>query len=393
MDRQGILMEQFQDEKPIHPKGTLRRSLERVGGLVVLIGGTALKFGFIFVKFFGFFISVAAYTLWFHSWTFALGFVLMILMHELGHVAEARRQGLKVSWPTFIPFFGAYVTIERAGLTPWKNALISLAGPFFGGAAAALVWAIGSARGSTQLEVLANIAFLLNAFNMLPIGFLDGGQTIARGARGVAHAAHPVRSRRADRGVRAGSGARTRDRRPLPRARGAARDRDARDAAERRRSVRWRTGDSSTSRTTSQDELRENTARIAEEFYEGFEAVERIDRPAVSIFGSARAPGGLGAYAAARETGKLFAEAGWAVITGGGPGVMEAANRGCREGGGLSVGFNIELPHEQHENPYLDISLDVPPLLRAQDDVREAGARASSSSPAASAPPTSSSSR
>jgi Zn-dependent protease len=178
MDRQGILMDQFQNEQPIHPKGGLRRSLERAGGLAVLIGGTALKWGFIFVKFFGFFISVAAYTLWFHSWTFALGFVLMILIHELGHVAEARHQGLKVSWPTFIPFFGAFVTIERAGLTPWKNALISLAGPFTGGAAAAIVWAIGSSRGSTQLEVLANIAFLLNAFNMLPIGFLDGGQTV-----------------------------------------------------------------------------------------------------------------------------------------------------------------------------------------------------------------------
>jgi Zn-dependent protease len=147
MDRQGILMDQFQNEQPIHPQGTLRRSLERAGGLAVLIGGTALKFGFIFVKF-------------------------------LGHVAEARHQGLKVSWPTFIPFFGAFVTIERAGLTPWKNALISLAGPFTGGAASAIVWVIGSARGSTQLEVLANIAFLLNAFNMLPIGFLDGGQTI-----------------------------------------------------------------------------------------------------------------------------------------------------------------------------------------------------------------------
>jgi Zn-dependent protease len=182
MDRQGILMDEFREEKPIHPQGTLRRSLERVGGLAVLIGGTALKWGFIFVKFFGFFISVAAYTLWFHSWTFALGFVLMILVHELGHVVEARHQGLKVSWPTFIPFFGAFVTIERAGLTPWKNALISLAGPFTGGAAAGVVWAVGSARDSTQLVVLANIAFLLNAFNMLPVGFLDGGQTV-RAAR------------------------------------------------------------------------------------------------------------------------------------------------------------------------------------------------------------------
>ena len=105
-------------------------------------------------------------------------------------------------------------------------------------------------------------------------------------------------------------------------------------------------------------ELRSHTERIAEEFLEGFEAVDRIDRPAVSIFGSARVAEGSMPYEAARATARLFGEAGWAVITGGGPGVMEAANRGCKEGGGLSVGFNIELPHEQHENPYLDISLE-----------------------------------
>jgi membrane-associated protease RseP (regulator of RpoE activity) len=175
-------MDEFRDEKPIHPKGTLRRSLERVGGVAIVIGGAVLKFGFIFVKFFGFFISVAAYSLWFKSWTFALGFVLMILVHEFGHMIEARRQGLKVSWPTFIPFLGAFVTIEKAGLTPWRNAMISLAGPFVGGLAAAAVWIVGEARGSTMLVVLANIAFLLNAFNMIPIGFLDGGQ-IAHAAR------------------------------------------------------------------------------------------------------------------------------------------------------------------------------------------------------------------
>jgi Zn-dependent protease len=157
----------------------VKKTLERIGGAIVVIGGTALKWGFVFVKFFGFFISVAAYTLWFHSWTFALGFVLMLLVHELGHAAEARRQGLQVSAPTFIPFLGAYVTIRHAGLSPWRNARISLAGPLFGGAAAAVVWAIGSARGSTMLVVLANIGFLLNAFNMLPIGFLDGG-SVAR---------------------------------------------------------------------------------------------------------------------------------------------------------------------------------------------------------------------
>jgi uncharacterized protein (TIGR00730 family) len=106
-----------------------------------------------------------------------------------------------------------------------------------------------------------------------------------------------------------------------------------------------------------QAELRAHTELIAQEFFDGFQAVERIDRPAVSVFGSARVAEGSFAYESARATAKLFGAAGWAVITGGGPGVMEAANRGCKEGGGLSVGFNIELPHEQHVNPYLDISL------------------------------------
>jgi len=95
---------------------------------------------------------------------------------------------------------------------------------------------------------------------------------------------------------------------------------------------------------------------IAAEFRAGFEAVAKIDRPAVTFFGSARVAADHPAYVAARTTGRLFAERGWAVITGGGPGVMEAGNRGAQEAGGLSVGFNITLPHEQYSNPYLDIS-------------------------------------
>ena len=103
--------------------------------------------------------------------------------------------------------------------------------------------------------------------------------------------------------------------------------------------------------------VRRHVARIAAEFRQGFEAVARIDRPAVSIFGSARVHDGDPVYRSARATGRRFAERGFAVVTGGGPGVMEAANRGARDGGGLSVGFNIELPHEQSSNPYLDLEL------------------------------------
>jgi uncharacterized protein (TIGR00730 family) len=96
---------------------------------------------------------------------------------------------------------------------------------------------------------------------------------------------------------------------------------------------------------------------IASEFLAGFQAVQRIGGPAVAIFGSARVADGSATYDAARETGRLFAEAGLAVVTGGGPGVMEAANRGAKEAGGVSVGFNIILPHEQGLNRYCDIGV------------------------------------
>ena len=108
---------------------------------------------------------------------------------------------------------------------------------------------------------------------------------------------------------------------------------------------------------TKTGDIDRHVAMIAAEFRMGFEAVARIDRPAVTIFGSARITAGHPDYLAAVETGRAFAREGFAVVTGGGPGIMEAANLGAREGGGLSVGFNIELPHEQGSNPYLDIEM------------------------------------
>jgi uncharacterized protein (TIGR00730 family) len=105
------------------------------------------------------------------------------------------------------------------------------------------------------------------------------------------------------------------------------------------------------------EDLTNDVAIIAAEFLGGFQKVLEIDRPAVSIFGSARVSEESAPYRDARVTAKLFAEAGFAVVTGGGPGVMEAANRGCKDGGGLSVGFNIELPHEQGLNPYCDVQM------------------------------------
>jgi uncharacterized protein (TIGR00730 family) len=97
--------------------------------------------------------------------------------------------------------------------------------------------------------------------------------------------------------------------------------------------------------------------RILSEFVEGFDALAQIG-PAITVFGSARVSEGDPAYDMAREIGRLLALEGYAVITGGGPGVMEAANRGCQEGGGLSVGCNIELPHEQSINAYVDLGVE-----------------------------------
>ena len=97
--------------------------------------------------------------------------------------------------------------------------------------------------------------------------------------------------------------------------------------------------------------------RILSEFVEGFDALADIGQ-AITVFGSARVMPGNPAYDLAREIGRLLALEGYAVITGGGPGVMAAANRGCQEGGGLSIGCNIELPHEQDINPYVDLGVE-----------------------------------
>jgi uncharacterized protein (TIGR00730 family) len=89
------------------------------------------------------------------------------------------------------------------------------------------------------------------------------------------------------------------------------------------------------------------------EFLRGFESFD-FDAPCVTVFGSARFEEGHPYYQLARDTGAALARSGYAVMTGGGPGIMEATNRGAREAGGLSLGCNITLPFEQKPNPYLD---------------------------------------
>ena len=101
----------------------------------------------------------------------------------------------------------------------------------------------------------------------------------------------------------------------------------------------------------------ERLQRVHRELEMGFGALEEVG-PAIAVFGSARTAEDHPEYAAARELGRRLGERGLAVITGGVPGTMEAANRGAREAGATSIGLTIELPFEQHSNPYLDISLE-----------------------------------
>ena len=104
----------------------------------------------------------------------------------MGHFFEARRQGLRASWPTFIPFLGAYVTIHGSRLNPWTNAQIALAGPLLGGRRRRRLLGDRRADGLEADEALGYAGFLINLINMIPVGFLDGG-VVWRSAKFLRH--------------------------------------------------------------------------------------------------------------------------------------------------------------------------------------------------------------
>jgi len=160
------------DYEPIQPRGTDWRGLMRkVTGPIVFLFGLLLKLGSL-AKFAAIFLAFGGYTLiW--GWQFALGVVVLILVHEMGHFVEAKREGLKPSWPVFIPFLGAYVKFTRGN--PWQTARVALAGPILGGLAGLAFYAAGEARHSDLLEALGYFGFFLNLLNLLPVGILDGG--------------------------------------------------------------------------------------------------------------------------------------------------------------------------------------------------------------------------
>ena len=123
-------------------------------------------------------VSIAAYA-WIWGWRFAVGFVFLLLIHELGHVLELRRQGIPASAPLFIPFLGAVVGMKQMPHNVWKEAQVALAGPIVGSLAAFGLWAAGEALDSELLVALAFTGFFLNLFNLIPVSPLDGGRAVA----------------------------------------------------------------------------------------------------------------------------------------------------------------------------------------------------------------------
>jgi Zn-dependent protease len=179
MDRERIVSE-YRDYDPIQPHGTnWRAAFRRLIGPVVAGGIAPAKWSFLLVKAGSIFIAVGAYALiW--GWKFGVGIVALILLHEMGHYLEAKREGLSPKLPIFVPFLGAYVQYTRGH--PWQTVKVAIAGPAFGGLAALVCYLIGRSQGSDLMLALAYFGFFLNLFNLLPFGILDGG-AVWRSAR------------------------------------------------------------------------------------------------------------------------------------------------------------------------------------------------------------------
>src|SRR5688500_18301955 len=123
-------------------------------------------------------VSIAAYALiW--GWSFAVGFVLLLLVHEMGHVVQLKREGIPASAPMFIPFLGAVVAMKRLPDDAAAEARVGLAGPVLGSLGALVPLGIYALTGDELFKALAFVGFFLNLFNLLPVLPLDGGRAMA----------------------------------------------------------------------------------------------------------------------------------------------------------------------------------------------------------------------
>ena len=134
-------------------------------GKLFLTGGTMI-------------LSMLVYS-WIFGWPYAVGFVLLIFVHEMGHYVAARQRGLQVGAPTFIPFVGAWIALKEMPHSVETEAYVGFAGPLAGSAAALVCYWLGRTYDSNLMLVLAYSGFMLNLFNLIPISPLDGGRITA----------------------------------------------------------------------------------------------------------------------------------------------------------------------------------------------------------------------
>jgi len=106
---------------------------------------------------------------WMFGWLFALGFVFLLLVHEMGHVVAAKLLGIPVSAPLFIPFLGAAIIMKQNPRDAWTEALMAYGGPLAGCIGSWICWAIALQTGETWLMAVASVSFVLNLFNMIPV--------------------------------------------------------------------------------------------------------------------------------------------------------------------------------------------------------------------------------
>lgn len=166
-------------------------------GLVLLFVLGKLKFIVPALKFLKFgsivsmFVAVWAYAL-FWGWPFAVGFVLLIFVHEMGHLIVMRQLGIRAGAPVFIPFVGAVIAMKSLPRNAYVEALVGIGGPVLGGVGAAVCLGVAWVTGSLFWYSLASVGFLINLFNMIPISPLDGGRIVGVIGRGLWIAGYAV---------------------------------------------------------------------------------------------------------------------------------------------------------------------------------------------------------
>jgi Zn-dependent protease len=172
----------FRDYEPVQPRGTDWRELgRRIWAPIAAVGSLIAKFGVGILKYkflLGLFISFGLY-LWYGGIWFAVGLIGLIFVHEMGHWLEAKRQGLKVTAPLFIPFLGASIFLKEHPESAWREFQLAIAGPLLGSIGAGVVFAIAEAEDSNRLRAIAFLGFFINLFNLLPVVPLDGGRIVA----------------------------------------------------------------------------------------------------------------------------------------------------------------------------------------------------------------------